>query len=48
MLFSYFLVTQYLQQSKKVDEQQKSAPHCKTCGKPMKGHKNNKDCPRNK
>ena len=24
----------------------KRAPHCKSCGKPMKGHKNVKDCPK--
>lgn len=29
-------------------QKERAKPHCKTCGNPMRGHANVKDCPQNK
>ena len=49
-IFFYFSVLQYQEQRRKEKDLGKSraAPHCRSCGHPMKGHKNVKDCPLNK
>ena len=49
-IFFYFSVLQYQEQQGKEKDLGKSraAPHCRSCGHPMKGHKNVKDCPLNK
>jgi hypothetical protein len=47
---STFTVLQHQEQLMRETDarKNKAAPHCRSCGHPMKGHKNVVDCPKNK
>jgi hypothetical protein len=42
-----FLLVPVMVVSSQVGDATRSKPKCKACKKPMKGHKNVKDCPKN-
>ena len=48
VFFYFFTVSQCQEQDRDtMIGKPKAVPHCRTCGHPMKGHKNVKNCPKN-